>query len=177
VRVVLGILRSLPFGLAFHVRILVASEVPRTRLIEVLAGIIGKPDDQAIKAPNLNIVAVNKPDCLISSFMIIGALDYFQRPRNVVLAIDKIDAICGHGRSQSQAGVLPNSQPPTPDQRSLSVILLCGIVASETLVSKDVLVKRSVPKSTREWCCRGRSWLSNGVVPMCARATKTKRLA
>jgi len=41
-------------------------------------------------------------------------------------------------RSLSQAGALPNSQPPTPDQRSLPVIPVSGVDASETPASKDV---------------------------------------
>lgn len=29
---------------------------------------MGKPDDQAAKAPNLNVVAVKKPDCLVGDY-------------------------------------------------------------------------------------------------------------
>jgi hypothetical protein len=37
-----------------------------------------------------------------------------------------------------QAGALPSSQPPAPDQRSLPVMFVCGVVGSEAPVSKDV---------------------------------------
>jgi hypothetical protein len=39
-----------------------------------------------------------------------------------------------------QAGAKLRSHPPTPDQRSLPVMLECGAIVGKTLVSKDVLI-------------------------------------
>ena len=95
----------------------------------------GKPDDQAAKTPNFHVVAVNHPDRLGGRFMIIGAFDDFGRPRNAVLRVDKIGSVCGHG-----AAPLPHRRErKTLSHRRPKVAAGgYGVVASETLVSKDV---------------------------------------
>jgi hypothetical protein len=64
----------------------------------------GKPDDQPTKIPNLYVVAVNEPGRLVGRFIIVDALDDLWRPGNVVLAVDKIDSIYGHGALPSSGG-------------------------------------------------------------------------
>jgi hypothetical protein len=59
----------------------------------------GYPDHQAIKGPNLNIIAVNKPERLVGSLGIVGTFDDFWWPNAVSFRVDKIEAICGHAHS------------------------------------------------------------------------------
>ena len=105
----------------------------------LFAGIMRKPDNQALKGPNFHVVAVNEPERFVGGFMIVGALNDFRRPRNAVLTVDKIDAICGRGAAPClRRERYPNSQSPTPDRRSLSAMCYIWAAQEQSRVSKDV---------------------------------------
>ena len=64
------------------------------------------------------------------------------RTGNLVAIFERVKAVMlVLTRQKFQAGALPNSQPPMPNQRSLSVMLVYGVFATETLASNDVLGK------------------------------------
>jgi hypothetical protein len=144
--------------------------------MRLFAVITGNSEDQAAKAPNFHVVAVNKPERLVGRFMIIGAFDDFGRPRNAVLRVDKIDSICGH----SALPCLRRERYRTLSHRRQKA------TAGDTGMWGRCELNPSVKRRTREkkrpqinsgMVLSGTLLLSNGVVPMCARATKTKRLA
>ena len=74
-----------------------------------------RPCDKAASFPKLCIAAIHGLLHLLDGIFVVSALDIFSAPK-VIGATNDVRAICGYSVPLSQAGVLPDSQSPTPGQ-------------------------------------------------------------